>query len=51
MVSIQLCVAVFGPALFDATGVGPEDRDDVRAALASLYDSLAHRGETNHPHG
>lgn len=40
MTSIQLCFAVFGPVLLDATGVRHHERDDVRAALAHLYDSL-----------
>jgi AcrR family transcriptional regulator len=41
MTSIQLCVAVFGPVLLDATGVRHRERHAVQAALASLYDSLA----------
>ncbi len=41
MTSIQLCFAVFGPVLLDAMGVRHRERDDVEAALASLYDALA----------
>lgn len=41
MISMQLCFAVLGPELLEATGVGPNARDDVQSALASLYDSLA----------
>ena len=41
MTSIQLCFAVFGPALLEATGVRGDERQSVEAALASLYDSIA----------
>ncbi len=41
MTSIQLCYAVFGPVLLDATGVLHRERNEVQAALASLYDDLA----------
>jgi AcrR family transcriptional regulator len=41
MISLQLCFAVFGPVLLDATGVRPHERRSVETALASLYDSIA----------
>jgi AcrR family transcriptional regulator len=43
MSSLQLCFAVFGPALLEATGVRDHERPSVEAALASLYDSIALR--------
>jgi AcrR family transcriptional regulator len=41
MTSLQVCFAVFGPALLEATGVRADERASVEAALASLYDSIA----------
>ncbi len=41
MTSLQLCFAVFGPVLLEATGVRPHERQSVEDALASLYDSIA----------
>ena len=39
--SLQLCFAVFGPVLLEATGVRRHERQTVEAALATLYDSIA----------
>jgi hypothetical protein len=41
MTSLQVCFAVFGPALLEATGVRTDERASVEAALASIYDSIA----------
>lgn len=41
MTSLQLCFAVFGPVLLEATGVRRRERRSVEDALASLYDSIA----------
>jgi TetR/AcrR family transcriptional regulator, repressor for neighboring sulfatase len=41
MTSVQLCFAVFGPVLLEATGVRRHERQSVETALASLYDSIA----------
>jgi AcrR family transcriptional regulator len=41
MTSLQVCFAVFGPSLLEATGVGDHERQPVEAALAALYDSIA----------
>jgi AcrR family transcriptional regulator len=43
MTSIQLCFAVFGPVLLEASGVRHHERLSVEAALASLYDAIALR--------
>ncbi len=45
MTSLQLCFAVFGPVLLEATGAGGDERQSVEAALASLYDSIALRAD------
>lgn len=47
MASLQLCFAVFGPVLLEATGVRSHERRPVEAALATLYDSIALK---NHDH-
>jgi hypothetical protein len=49
MTSLQLCFAVFGPVLLEATGVGPHERQSVEAALASLYDSIALKDDDRPP--
>ncbi len=41
MASLQLCFAVFGPVLLEATGVSRDERQTVEAALTVLYDSIA----------
>ena len=41
MTSVQLCFAVFGPVLLEASGVREDERPSVEAALAALYDSIA----------
>lgn len=43
LTSLQLCFAVFGPVLLEATGVRRDERRSVEHALASLYDSIALR--------
>ncbi len=43
MTSLQLCFAVFGPVLLEATGARGQERRSVEAALGSLYDSIALR--------
>jgi len=48
MTSLQLCFAVFGPVLLEATGVRRHERQNVEAALATLYDSIALK-DTDHP--
>jgi hypothetical protein len=45
LTSLQLCFAVFGPALLDATGALDDERSRVEAALSSLYDSIALRDD------
>jgi hypothetical protein len=51
LTSLQLCVAVFGPVLFEATGVDAQERISVERALAALYDSIALRdgGQSDEP--
>ena len=46
LTSVQLCFAVFGPVLLEATGVHPDERRSVEQALASLYDSIALRDDS-----
>jgi AcrR family transcriptional regulator len=41
MTSLQVCFAVFGPALLEASGVREDERASVEAALVSIYDSIA----------
>ncbi len=52
MTSIQLCFAVFGPVLLEASGVRRDERQSVEDALASLYDSIAlkHHDDTSDHH-
>ena len=45
MISIQICYSVFGQALLDGTGVGPDERPEVEESLAGLYDALAVTGQ------
>ncbi len=49
MTALQLCFAVFGPVLLEATGVRPHERRPVEAALASLYDSIALKDQDRLP--
>jgi AcrR family transcriptional regulator len=51
LTSLQLCVAVFGPVLLEATGVDAQERRSVERALAALYDSIALRdgGQSDEP--
>jgi hypothetical protein len=48
MTSLQLCFALFGPVLLEATGVRRDERELVEAALASLYNSIG-LGESDDP--
>jgi hypothetical protein len=41
LVSLQWCLAVFGPVLLEGAGVRSDERHDVVAALSSLYDTIA----------
>ncbi len=50
MTSLQLCFAVFGSVLLEATGVSLQERQPVEAALASLYDSIALKDHHEAPH-
>lgn len=45
LASLQLCFAVFGPVLLEATGARDDERGRVEMALASLYDSIALRAD------
>ncbi len=49
MTSLQLCFAVFGPVLLEATGVRRHERKTVEAALATLYDSIALKDKDQPP--
>lgn len=49
MTSLQLCFAVFGPVLLEATGVPRHEREPVEAALASLYDAIALKDHDRSP--
>lgn len=49
MISLQLCLGVFGPVLFEATEVRRDERRAVEAALASLYDSIALKNQDEPP--
>jgi AcrR family transcriptional regulator len=49
MSSLQVCFAVFGPALLEATGVRDDERSSVEAALASLYDSISLKDHDHAP--
>ena len=51
MTSLQLCFAVFGPVLLEATGVRRDERELVEAALASLYHSIALKDRDDPPNG
>lgn len=51
LTSLQLCFAVFGPVLLEATGVHDDERQSVEAALGTLYDSIALRSRTDHAPG
>jgi AcrR family transcriptional regulator len=51
LTSLQLCFALFGPVLLEATGVRGDERELVEAALASLYDSIALKHHDNPPTG
>ena len=49
--SLQLCFAVFGPVLLQATGAQDDERSSVEAALASIYDRIALRYDDDPPLG
>jgi AcrR family transcriptional regulator len=49
MTSLQICFAVFGPVLLEATGVRRRERRSVEAALASLFDAIALKDDDQLP--
>lgn len=51
MISLQLCFALFGPVLLEATGVRRHERERVESALAALYDAIALKAHDDPPNG